>query len=62
MREGWTVRGGTIEELERERSEYWAAMSPNERVDALLQLLDAWKGPNARRIERTYRNVTVPQR
>lgn len=62
MREGWTIREGTFEDLERERIENWAAMSPNERVQALMQLLDAWKGPNARRLERTYRSVTVPPR
>jgi hypothetical protein len=62
MREGWTIREGAIEELEQERVERWAALSPNERVEALLQLLDSWKGSDARRLARTYRNVTVPPR
>jgi hypothetical protein len=62
MREGWTIREGTQAELDLEREMNWATMSPNDRVESLLRLLDAWKGPDARRLERTYRNVTVPQR
>ncbi len=62
MRHGWTVRAGSVEEIERERAAKWAAMTPNERVDALLALLDRWREPSARRLERTYRSVTVAKR
>lgn len=60
MREGWTIQVGAVEELEDARTAKWAEMCPNERVDALLAFLDAWKGPGSGTIERTYRIVSVP--
>ncbi|MGV3618011.1 MAG: hypothetical protein ACO1SV_22015 [Fimbriimonas sp.] len=59
MREGWSVQTGTVEELGKLRADQWATMSDDERVAALMQLLDTWKGPDARRLARTYRTVTV---
>ena len=62
IRAGWTIQEGTPEEIEDARIEYWKSLTPQERLDALFVLLDTWKGPNARRLERTYRIVEVPQR
>lgn len=61
IRTGWTIQEGTIEEIEAVRSEYWKTLTPQERLDALFVLLDTWKGPDARRLERTYRIVEVPR-
>jgi hypothetical protein len=61
-RENWTVTEGSSESIEEIRLNTWASMTPNDRVEALVQMLDQWKGPDARRLARTYRNVTVPPR
>lgn len=54
-----SIQIGAREELEQERIECWRAMTPNERNAEFLKLLDAWKGPDARRLERTYRLVDL---
>ena len=56
-RDGWTVKIGTIEEMNLERTEYWKSLTPQQRLDKMFELLDVWKGENARRLERTYRIV-----
>lgn len=62
MRDEWTVQIGDHETLEKEREEYWKAMTPQERLDAMMELCEAWGGQDERRLERTYRIVTIPPR
>ena len=62
MREGWTVKVGDFEQLESEKLQRWRDMTPQERLDEYISLLDLWRGDDARRLERTYRIVTVPPR
>ena len=62
MREGWTAMAGTPEEIDAERGKFWKSLTSQQRLDAMIELLDLWKGENARRLERTYRIVKVPRR
>lgn len=58
-RPGWRVESGTPEEMELRKVERWRAMTPDERVEALVQMLEAIHGE--RRMVRTYRVVDLSQ-
>ncbi len=62
MRKGWTVEVGDPETLERQRLEKWKSMSPQDRLDAMIELNQIWRGNDGIRLERTYRIVTVARR
>ena len=62
MRKGWTVEVGDPEQLEIQRVAKWKAMSPQERLDAMIYLNRIWRGNDGIRLERTYRIVTVARR
>jgi hypothetical protein len=62
MRKGWTVEVGDPEKLERQRLEKWKSMSPQDRLDAMIELNQIWRGNDGIRLERTYRIVTVARR
>ncbi len=62
MRGEWTIHNGRFEELARERSEHWTSLYPSERLEALLGILDDWRRPNGRQLERRYRSVIVLRR
>jgi hypothetical protein len=61
MQRDFSIQFGSRDELEIARIEHWRAMTPNERLSEFFKLLDAWKGPNARRLERTCRLVDRSQ-
>ena len=54
-----TLKMGNQEDLEAERLKAWANMTHQQRLDALMALLEVW-WPHDRRLERTYRIVTIP--
>jgi hypothetical protein len=62
MREGWTVQIGDYETLEQQKLDHWKSLTVQQRLDEYILLLDFWRGDSARRLERTYRIVTVPPR
>ncbi len=52
----------TPEEDDREWIEYYRKLTPNERLAHLFQLLDESIPEDQRRVQRTYRIVSVPKR
>ena len=62
-REGWTLEVFDSHEAaaSADRDRY-RAMTPDERVQAMLELVDAWTGASQQGLDRTYRFVEVPQR
>jgi hypothetical protein len=61
-RSNWTIGEGTPEEIDAQRIEYWRAQDPNFRVSVVAELRKLYLGENAERLERTYRDVELPQR
>ncbi|AIE84616.1 hypothetical protein OP10G_1248 [Fimbriimonas ginsengisoli Gsoil 348] len=49
----------TPEQSDREDLAMYRAMSPDERVRMLMEMMNAWHGTAFRRLERTYRFVHV---
>jgi len=50
------------EEAEETDREFYRRLSPNERVSHLLEIINAWTNAPQRRLERTYRFISVPRR
>lgn len=55
MREGWTIKVGNRDELERQRLKDWKAKTVSERLRLYDEFLATWKGNDARRLERVFR-------
>ena len=63
VREGWTTEIFESHEVAaRSDRERYRAMTPNERVREMLELVDAWTGASQQGFDRVYRIVEVPQR
>jgi hypothetical protein len=53
------ARFTTPEEEDKFMLEKYRAMTPNQRVEMLREMMSAWHGASVRRLERTYRFVQV---
>ena len=60
MREGWTVKVGDYETLEAEKLLRWKNMTPQARLDAMIELNRIWRGGSGPPIEKVWKIVTVP--
>jgi hypothetical protein len=50
----------TPEDAAKDDDDFYRSLEPHERVWLLLQLIDAWTDPTERRLEKSYRLVSVP--
>ena len=61
MRIERVMRVTTAEQAEIDDALFYASLTPQEKVDLLLELRNEWTPPHQRRLERTYRLVEPPQ-
>ena len=60
MRDGWTVKVGDYETLEAEKLLRWKNMTPQERLDAMIELNRSWHGGSSSPIKKVWKIVTAP--
>jgi len=53
---------GTPEEADAADREHYAKMTPQERLDEMIELLNKWGHWNERRLERIVQVLDVPER
>lgn len=60
MEKVWRIT--TPEEKDKADREYYRSLTPVQRLEILDAIREAWIDPNDKRMEKTYRVVTVPKR
>ena len=50
----------TPEEAEQQDKEYYESLTPQQKLDMIFELRDAWTTPDQRRLKRTYQYIELP--